>query len=59
MSASFGSHTLPTTLYGPELIQMAISNHISQAGKWILAIQTGDPGFKEDLGGLSQRYQRH
>lgn len=59
MSASFWEPTpLPITLYGPELSQLAMSNHISQAGKWILAIQWRQSRFKEDLGGLFQRYQK-
>ena len=49
---------LPFTLYLPELSQMAVSNHISQAGKWILAKQSKESGFKEDLGGLFQSYQK-
>lgn len=49
---------LPLTLYLPELGQMAVSNHISQAGKWILAKQSKESGFKEDLGGLFQSYQK-
>ena len=49
---------LPLTLYLPELGQMAVSNHISQAGKWILAIQSRGSRFKENLGGLFQSYQK-
>lgn len=48
MSTSLWEPTpLPLTLYWPELGQMAISNHTSQAGKWILAIQSRHPGLKK------------
>lgn len=44
--------SLPLTPHWSELSQMAITNHMSQAGKWIPAVQSGGSRFEEDLGSL-------